>query len=147
MKFDSVLHELLGMQEKERKKEEFERNNPLQPKLGQVVVVASMQRKGKVSTYDTFLQRYILKSVTSFSGTLRSSALPAGDPLPSSSIVSSFLSCKHQEGAQNKMYTSSNLLLQRQRFALQVVGVKGDDVKVQMGLLTMSVKSRDLRRQ
>lgn len=143
-----MLHELLGMQEKVRRKEEFERNNPLQPKLGQVVVVASMQRKGKVSTYDSSLQRCILSSVTNFSSTSRSSSLPVGDPLLSSSIVSSFLSCKHQKGAQHKMITSSNLLLlQRQSFALQVVGVKGDDVKVQMGLLTMSVKSRDLRRQ
>ena len=36
------------LQEEERKKEEYERKNPLQPVVGQTVVVAKMKREGQV---------------------------------------------------------------------------------------------------
>lgn len=38
----------LVRQEKQKKREEFERKNPFQPKPGQTVMVASMNRKGQV---------------------------------------------------------------------------------------------------
>ena len=38
------------LQEEARKKEEYERNNPLQPVVGQTVVVAKMKREGQVGS-------------------------------------------------------------------------------------------------
>jgi len=46
-----LRHCIAYLQEEERVKEEFERNNPLQPVVGQTVVVARMKREGQVGVF------------------------------------------------------------------------------------------------